>query len=69
MLTETQAFDAMVCFLQKISDNTNGTYPVAVIIADCTRSWPDGITTGDPAAWDDFVACVQSVLDRDLDGD
>ena len=35
----------MVCFLQKISDNTNGTDPVAVIIADCKRSWPDGVTT------------------------
>jgi hypothetical protein len=61
MLTEEQAFDAMVRFLQTIADNS-GSYPVAVIIADCTRSWQDGVTTGDPAAWPTFLQCVEGVL-------
>jgi hypothetical protein len=61
MLTEEQAFDAMVRYLQTIADNAPS-YPVAVIIADCTRSWPDAVTTGDPAAWPTFLECVESVL-------
>jgi hypothetical protein len=64
-LTAEQAFDAMVCFLTKISDNTRGSYPVAVILADCARSWPDGVTTGDPAAWTDWLDCVERVLGAD----
>ena len=70
MLTEEQAFDAMVCFLTDISDHTNGSYPVAVILADCDRSWPDGdgVTTGNPAAWPKFRECVETVLNRDASG-
>jgi hypothetical protein len=57
-LTERQAFEAMVLFLESFYERTNSD-DVGGLLSDLLMS-QDG-TTADPAAWDDWMECVQKV--------
>ncbi len=59
MLTEKQAFAAMVLFLGLYYEQTKAD-DVAIMLADLSLL-PDGLTL-DPAAWDDWTNCVRRVL-------
>lgn len=58
-LTEKQAFKVMVLFLEGFYERTQSD-EVGGLLSDLLMS-EDG-TTADPAAWDDWMECVQKVL-------
>lgn len=60
-LTIQQAFAAMVFFLEDYYQRTQSD-EVAVLLGSLNMNlWADHMT-GDPAAWDDWIASVQKVL-------
>ena len=60
-LTLQQAFAAMVLFLEDYYSRTQSD-DIAALLSDLnTDIWADH-TTGDPAAWEDWVACVHKIL-------
>lgn len=60
-LTIRQAYDAMFYFLENYYEQTHSD-DVASLLGDLSMDiWADG-TPGDPAAWDDWLECVQKVL-------
>jgi hypothetical protein len=63
-LTEAEAFRAMRCFLEQFfrsAGNDVATLLVDISIVVGNEPWqPDG-STHDPAAWDDWLKCVDDV--------
>ncbi|HZS77310.1 MAG TPA: hypothetical protein VFA41_11910 [Ktedonobacteraceae bacterium] len=60
-LTIRQAYDAMILFLENYYQQTNSD-DVGALLGDLSMEiWADG-SSGDPAAWDDWLECVQKVL-------
>jgi hypothetical protein len=61
-LTETEAFETMVLFLEGLYESTQsddiGALLSRMIILE------DG-TTADPSAWDDWIKCVHRVLNKE----
>lgn len=58
-LTSAQAFSAMVQFLEQYYDRAHSD-DIAVLLSNL-QLLEDGITA-DPAAWQDWMDCVHSVL-------
>ena len=61
MLTDRQAFEAMVLFLESFYERTNSD-DVAVLLGQL-MILEDG-ETADPAAWHDWMSGVQKVLNK-----
>lgn len=64
-LTIQQAYDAMICFLEHWSQ-LKPSDEIAVLLGGLHLNWVDPSTgerwSGDPAFWDDWMRCVQSIL-------
>lgn len=60
-LTEQQAFKAMVLFLEGFYERTNAD-DIGRLLSDLILL-EDG-STADPAAWYDWMNCVQKVLNK-----
>ncbi|MBD0344400.1 MAG: hypothetical protein ICV63_06110 [Coleofasciculus sp. Co-bin14] len=58
-LTERKAFEAMVLFLEGFYERTQSD-DVGGLLSDLMML-EDG-TTADPAAWEDWIECVQKAL-------
>lgn len=58
-LTERKVFEAMVLFLEGFYERTQSD-DVGGLLSDLMML-EDG-TTADPAAWEDWIECVQKVL-------
>jgi hypothetical protein len=58
-LTEKQAFEAMVLFLEGFYQRTQSD-EVGGLLSDLLMA--ERGTTADPAAWQDWMNCVQKVL-------
>lgn len=61
-LTEQQAFEAMVLFLENFYEHTKSD-DVGGLLGDLILL-EDG-STADPAAWDDWMKCVSRVLNKE----
>ena len=59
-LSETEAFEAMTLFLAQFYEHAGN--DLETLLADISREADGG--TLDPAAWDDWMACVRCVTDR-----
>jgi len=63
-LTEQEAFEAMRCFVDQVlsrAGNDVATLLVDISVVVGNEPWqPDG-STHDPAAWEDWLKCVESV--------
>ena len=66
-LDEFEAFDAMRVFLWRYWKRSNSE-EVASLLGDVNYS-TDPSYTADPAAWNDWMACVQGVLDNGVGND
>lgn len=64
MLTERQAYDAMYAFLEEYYGQTKSGDVAALLGA--MSFLPDG-GTADPAAWQDWMKCVQKALSGGVD--
>lgn len=64
-LTIRQAYDAMFCFLENWYQLTKSD-DLGALLGGMDLLWLDPATgerwTGDPAAWDDWMTCVQGIL-------
>jgi len=60
-LDEYEAFSAMSAFLRQFAERAGD--DLLTLLSDITPT-PDG-STFDPAAWDDWIACVQAVAARE----
>jgi hypothetical protein len=58
-LTEKQAFEAMVLFLEDFYQRTQAN-EIGGLLSDLLMA--ENGTTADPAAWQDWMDCVQQVL-------
>ncbi|MBF2049629.1 MAG: hypothetical protein EDM05_043410 [Leptolyngbya sp. IPPAS B-1204] len=58
-LTEKQAFEAMVLFLEGFYQRTQAD-EIGGLLSDLLMA--ENGTTADPAAWQDWMDCVQRVL-------
>ncbi len=62
-LTYLEAFKSMQCFLEKYYEETQSD-DIGSLLGDISLGmWEDG-STGDPAAWNDWVKCVQKAIHR-----
>lgn len=71
-LTEAEAFEAMRCFLDqffKSAGNDVATLLMDITIVDDNEPWQPKGSTHDPAAWYDWIKCVESVVVRREQGD
>jgi hypothetical protein len=59
-LTEAEAFEAMRCFLDQFFKSAGN--DMYTLLADMTIL-NDGLTS-DPAAWSDWIKCVESIVAR-----
>lgn len=67
-LTEQEAFLAMELFINQFASTMGRLDEVAwVTKMSDIMVWEDGMTT-DPAAWDDWLTCVQTVKGLDTTG-
>lgn len=57
-LTERQAFEAMVLFLEQVYERTESD-DIAGLLSDLMLAADN--QTADPAAWQDWLACLQRV--------
>lgn len=62
-LSPEQAFDAMLIFLSGYYQRTGGKGELAALLGDLQINYPDG-RSFDPAAWDDWLAAVDSTLKK-----
>ena len=60
-LSEREAFDAMRQFLQAYWERMNQSL-VADVLSDTQPAFFADTVTADPAAWDDWMKCVELVL-------
>ena len=64
LLTKRQAFDAMFCFLDGFFSRTNSD-DVGALLGDLLYDFVNEAgdpETHDPAAWDDWLKCVNEVM-------
>ena len=65
VLTEEQAFKAMVVFLDRYYDRGGGTDTLGAVLGDISSTlWADG-GPNDPAQWNDWLVAVEIVLDAE----
>ncbi|GER88989.1 hypothetical protein KDW_31510 [Dictyobacter vulcani] len=60
-MTIKQAFQVMILYLDSYGQRINSE-DIASLLGDLDTNIWDGDTTGDPAAWYDWMYCVQEVL-------
>jgi hypothetical protein len=60
MLSPEQAFRAMFVFLNDYYERTGGASELASVLSDIQLIRTDGLPA-DPAAWDDWLAAVETV--------
>lgn len=61
LLSEKQAFHAMSQFLERYYERAGGNIELAVVLSDL-QMLPDG-RPADPAAWEDWLSAVRTVLE------
>jgi len=62
-LSPEQAFRAMFIFLKEYYDRTGGTSELGAVLSDLQLNRADSLPA-DPAAWDDWLAAIDAVLEE-----
>ena len=63
VLSPEQAFRAMFFFLKEYYDRTGGTSELSAVLSDIQLNRADSLPA-DPAAWDDWLAAIDAVLEE-----
>lgn len=58
LLSQRQAFNAMIIFLEKYYDATKSNQVNSLLSDMDMQTWGSGDETADPALWDDWIDCI-----------